>query len=83
MKKTQKEIAEELSKSLYKMVEKAYKAKVDTVSSKVVQDVLDADSKAEVDEDSIPTAKPSVLWKKDPKAKGVNKLKLFVKGKNK
>lgn len=75
-----KEIAEKLAKSLYKMVEKSIKSKQ---AKTVVQDVLDSNSEAEVDPDAIPTSKPSVLWKKDDKKKGVNKLKSFVNSKKK
>ena len=75
-----KDIAEKLAKSLYKMVEKTLKNKR---AKTVVQDVLDANNEAEVDTDAIPTAKPSVLWKKDKENKGVNKLKSFVNSKKK
>ena len=73
-------MAEKLAKSLYKMVEKSLS---DRKAKTVVQDVLDANSEAEVDPDAIPTEKPSVLWKKDKEKKGVNKLKSFVNDKKK
>lgn len=49
----------------------------------VVEDVLDSNYSAEVDPDKVPSSKPTVLWKKQGKQKGVNKLKSFIKEKKK
>lgn len=76
---TKEETVEVLAKAMYKMMEKALKSR----KKDVIEDVLDPNFEAEVDPDKVPTTRSGVLWKKDTKKKGVNKLKLFVKQRKK
>ena len=77
---SKEEAADKLAKSMYKMMEKALKEKK---RKTVIEDVLDPDNEAEVDQDALPASKPNVLWKKDDKKRGLNKLKSFIKQRKK
>lgn len=74
------EVAEELRKSLYKMVKKAYKQTNGNKNNykedaqKVVRDVLDPNFIAEVNPENVPETKDHVLWK--GKDKDIKKAKV-------
>lgn len=72
---TPQEVAEELRKSLYKMVKKTMenmKAKVD--AKEVVEDILDPNFVAEIEDEEVPEEKDNVLWKGKKKNKNLKKF---------
>jgi hypothetical protein len=77
---TPQEVAEELRKSLYKMVSKSIrKSNKDKASAqKIVEDILDPNYVAEVNPEEVPDEKDGVLWKKK---NSIDKLKKFKKNK--
>lgn len=77
----EKEVAQELIKSIYKsilknMKNRAYKDE----AKKVVRDILDPNYVAQVDPDEVPSKKTNIMNKSKDK-KGVEKLKDFQKKK--
>jgi len=81
------EIAEKLSKSMYKAVKKALNNKKDD-AKKIVEDILDPNYVAEVDPDEVPSGKTSAINKKEKdkllkirKENGLYRLKLFLEKK--
>jgi hypothetical protein len=77
---TSKEFVETLSKSIYKTILKNMKDRpYKDEAEKVVRDILDPNSVAQVDPDQIPLKRTNIMNKAKPK--GIEKLKNFHKTK--